>query len=244
MLQSIMSLSFAATAATYQMAHRGPSHMLLSVSLLIATFTIHEAAALAPDPGVMVPVVIRPAIAGEQLFIAQSLEPRFNITSCSIYPDKGQICQMCDVQQKLTWHTSDPNKLDCMTFYHNEYPYVDLEQLEPLFEGQRVLCDENAAVHKPTDVVLRFIGKDGFLLAKSVWGRGKDLIFMVEDPHCFHPDGSRSFYQSVESPLQWACSSTDALQFKRHPLGRRTEHSDDSHNASLCRHDYGKFSLG
>lgn len=84
--------------------------------------------------------------------------------------------------------------LDCTTVYHQKYQYVDLEQLEPLLEDQRVLCDETAALHRPTEVVLRFVKRDALRLAQYVWGRGEGLIFMIEDPHCFHPDGDRSFY--------------------------------------------------
>lgn len=82
-----------------------------------------------------------------------------------------------------------------MTFFHDEHNYFDLEQIEPLLEHQRVLCDESATFHRPTQVVLPFISKDGLRLAQSVWGEGADILFMIEDPHCFQSTGHRSFYQ-------------------------------------------------
>lgn len=89
-----MAFHFAA-AAMHQMLHGKSSRMLLSVYSLIATLTIHEAAALAPDPGPMIPVAIRPATRGDTLFTAQSFELRTNVSSCSMYPEGGQSTGMC-----------------------------------------------------------------------------------------------------------------------------------------------------
>ncbi|GIZ38103.1 hypothetical protein CKM354_000152700 [Cercospora kikuchii] len=77
--------------------------------------------------------------------------------------------------------------------------------MEPLLVDQRVLCDQTASFHKPTTLVLRFNDQHGFALAHSQWGEGEGLIFMAEDPHCFQPDGDRSFYLQVMDSHRSAC---------------------------------------
>lgn len=65
--------------------------------------------------------------------------------------------------------------------------------------NQRVLCDERAVAAHDTDIVLLFINQDATKLANTAWGSGEDLVFVIEDPHCFQMAGDRSFYLWVSS---------------------------------------------